>query len=388
MSKISKIKPYLKAQYLVPLTALFFVFLYAFYQVTGSGEAAVRQRRNSISRDGSGYFYFYKLFKDLDYRFKRWYKEELPEVEKDMKCMVYFDYRQGDEEKIKPLLEWANKGNVLFIVGVHTGFDPVLSRRIVTGRPKKITVSRRVTTAPLRLSFYHGRHLKAGAKDDVLINSDIGALLLRHPMNMGEVYIFPENRWFVNGYFSHPDHAVLLNGVFKQYFNRQIYIYEHESSSGKYRVNNPVMVVFKGSFGWFTFHLFLLGLVFASWKGRRFGSPLHLAPFRRRSLGVHLEAVGNFYQKTGATQIVDGFMRRYLIYRLKHLLNIKKKLTDDQLIEAVTHYMTHPGNQKERLQNLLAPPRHIPEKSLYQKRKDINRLLDDILNQKKESGRS
>lgn len=372
MTDWKKIKPYLKAQYIFPLLAFFIIFIYTFYEVTGSGEN-IQKSQNTFNRGSRGYFYFYKLFKELDYKFKRWYKKGPPPGQG---CMVYFDFMPGDEKKLEPLLEWVKKGNILFMVGLYSSHDPVFIRRILTGQPEKIIVSLEVSGEPLQLNFFYGRHLDHFSFDDILISSNIGALLMRRPLGQGMIYIFPDNYWFSNRGFHFPDHAVLLNGVFKVYFDRTFYLYEYDSGTGHYRVNNPVMIFFKGHFQWLTYHLLFIGLVYVLWKSRRFGSPLHAELYKRHSLSVHLEAVGYFYQKARAPGIADKFLKKYFIYRLKQFFNIKRNLTTEELLEEVDHYT---GKALFICAYLLRPSTGIGEKLLMNNRKRYCHPIADIL---------
>ena len=151
-------------------------------------------------------------------------------------------------------------------------------------------------------------------------------------------------------------------------------------------MRNPVMILFQGNFLFLTCHLLLMGLVFAAWHGRRFGKPLQAEPFRRRSLRVHLAAVGNFYQKTGALQIVETLTSKYFIKRTKQLLNIKKSISRGELVEKLVEFT---GESPDKLNVLLEEPTGLPEKMLFKKRKDIYRVIMNIKKhkQRKNMGR-
>jgi hypothetical protein len=358
-------KDYFKPRLLLPGLALIFVFLYTLFIFTGR-DMQEQGRRNSFHRGDSGYFLFYRLFKKLGYRFSRWYEAEPPER---YGVLVYLDYLNEDKELLDGILKWVRRGNVLLLAGIQSNRDPVFSRRIGFGPALRAES----TLGEHSFSFMMSRFIEAGEKDDVLIECESGALGIWRSYGEGTVYIFPDNNLFNNRFFTHPGHAVFLNVLFDGHFRDPIYLYEY--GTGVHKVANPVMILFKGNLLYFTLHLVLMGLVFSAWRGRRFGKPQRLEPFKRRSLSVHLEAVGNFYQKARALKIVESLTRKYLVYRTRQLLNIKTNISPRQLAEKIAEYT---GWDREKLRVLLAEPRGEPEKTLLFKRREMFGLIERI----------
>jgi hypothetical protein len=371
-------KSYWKAQYYLPVLGFVFIVFYVLYLLIG-GEVGAEPRRDSLDRSGTGYFLFYRLFKQLGYPVRRWYDAELPEKGG---CLFYFDYYPGepDPETLERMMAWVKRGNRLFLVGIHADTDPVLEYRVVSGPAREVAISKKLTTQPLEISFPRSNCLMPGSGAEVLIRSESGALLVNGRLGSGRVYIFADNNLFVNRYFTNPHHAVLLNELLKHYYNGHIYIYEYGTGAGAYRVKNPVMVLFKGDFLWVTLHLLLVGLIFAAWKGRRFGRPLRLDPLKRRSIDVHLAAVGGFYQKTGAYRLVESLSQKYLIYKAKQLLNLKKNLSRGELAKIISQYT---GKSPGQIMVLLEEPGGIPEPMLITKRRAIYSLIKELQGCKK-----
>lgn len=370
------IKRYLKAQYYIPAIAFFFIFLYALFLVTGE-EVPVQNRRNSFNKGGSGYFLFYKLFKRLNYKFERWYEAEPPG---DFGCLVYFDYYPRDKEILERILKWVRQGNILFLAGVNAGYDPVFSGEIASGPAREVKIAKTMgsETPQMTFSFTNSRYLKPGPGDRVLLRSESGALAIQRPLGRGKVFLFPDNKLFVNRNFINPNHALFLNLVFKSYYRNDFYIYEY--GTGIHKVTNPVLILFKGDLIFVTLHLLLTGILFAAWKSKRFGKPLRAEPFKRRSLNVHLAAVGDFYQKTRAAGIVESLTRKYFIYKIKHILNLKKNISTGELVEVLVKYT---GKSPAKIKVLLAEPGGIPEKMLFMKQKEMSDLIAEIENYKK-----
>jgi hypothetical protein len=366
-------KRYLKAQYFIPVIAFVFISLYALFLITG-GETRVRERRSSINRGGGGYFLFYKLFKELGYKLRRWYEAELP---KKVGCLIYYDYYPGglDRDSIDAIVKWVRQGNFLFLVGIHGGTDPVFYRRVEAGPAQDVMISKKVTSEPHAFSFSFSNFFETKTGDEVLMSSESGALLIRRSLGSGRVYMFADNNLFVNRYFLNPYHAVFLNRLLGDYYTEDFYIYEYGTRISVYKVKNAVMILFKGDLVFVTLHLFLLGMVFVVWKGKRFGKPLRAEPFKRRSISVHLAAVGGFLQKTKANKIVESLTRKYLIHRAKQILNIKKNISIDALVEMLSKYSDKsPG----KIKVLLETPTGIPERMLLMKRKEIHDLITEI----------
>jgi hypothetical protein len=378
-----KVKPYVKAQYLAAAIVFFFIFLYALYLITGR-EARLQKREGTFSKGGSGYFLFYKLFKRLGYKFQRWYEAGPPTSPTKNGCLVYFDYNGKDIDSMEPILNWVKQGNILIMVGIHTPTDPIFSIAIDRGPARHITVSKELTSGPLTFSFHSGKYLNPQYRDNeyaVLLRSESGALVTRHGLARGVVYLFPDNNLFINRNFINPDHAVFLNKLLRNLFNRSIYI--HEYGTGVYRVKSPVMILFKGNLIFITLQLLLIGIVFAAWKSKRFGKPLHAEPIKRRSLGVHLAAVGGFYQKTKAHKIAASLRQKYFIYRVKSILHIRKPaISTDELAQQLSDYT---GKSFGKIKSLLEKPGSVPvtERMLLTKQREFQELIDDISDYKK-----
>lgn len=366
-------KQYLKAQYYIPVIAFVFISLYALFLIT-SGEARVRERRDSLSRGGGGYFLFCKLFKQLGYQMRRWYESGLP---KKVGCLIYFDYYPGglDQESVDAIVKWVKQGNFLFLVGIHSTTDPVFYRRVVAGPARNVVISRKITSESHAFSFSFSNCFEAKSGDEVLMSSESGALLIQRSLGRGRVYLFADNNLFINRYFLNPFHALFLNHFFSDYYTKDFYIYEYGTRISVYKVKNAVIVLFKGDLVFVTLHLFLLGMIFVVWKGKRFGKPLRAEPFKRRSINVHLAAVGGFLQKTKANKIVESLTRKYLIHRAKQILNIKKNISIDDLVEMLSKYSE---KSYGKIKVLLEKPKGIPERMLLMKRKEIHDLIVDI----------
>jgi len=366
-------KQYLKAQYYLPVIAFVFISLYALFLITG-GETRVRERRSSLNRGGGGYFLFYRLFKQLGYKLQRWYEADLP---KKAGCLIYYDYYPGglDQDTVDAMVKWVKQGNFLFLVGIHADTDPVFYRRVDSGPAHDVMISKKVTSEPHAFSFSSSNCFEAEAGDEVLMSSESGALLIRRSLGSGSVYLFADNNLFINRYFLNPYHAVFLNRIFNDYYTEDFYIYEYGTRISVYKVKNAVMILFKGDLVFVTLHLFLLGMIFVVWQGKRFGKPLRAEPFKRRSISAHLAAVGGFLQKTRANKIVESLTRKYLIHRAKQILNIKKNVSSDELVEVLSKYS---DKSPAKIKVLLENPTGLPERMLLMKRKEIHDLLVEI----------
>jgi hypothetical protein len=374
-------KQYLKAQYYIPVIAFVFISLYALFLITG-GETRVRERRSGLSRGGGGYFLFYKLFKQLGYQVRRWYESGLP---KKVGCLIYFDYYPGelDQETVDAIVKWVKQGNFLFLVGIHSNTDPVFYRRVEAGPARDVMISKKITSEPHSFYFSFSNCFEAEAGDEVLVSSESGALLIQRSLGKGRVFLFADNNLFVNRYFLNPYHALFLNQLLSDYYTEDFYIYEYGTRISVYQVKNAVMILFKGDLVFVTLHLFLLGMIFAVWKGKRFGKPFRAEPFKRRSISVHLAAVGGFLQKTKANKIVESLTRKYLIHRAKQILNIKKNISIDDLVEMLSKYS---GKSPGKIKVLLEKPTGIPERMLVMKRKEIHDLITEIRDYKLRRG--
>lgn len=367
MNKKNSIKHYVNPHYLLPAVGLFFVALYLVFSFTG-GDRPGEGRRNSFNKYDTGYFLFYTLFKELGYNMNHWYEEEMP---KKNGCMIYFDYFPGDKERMDAIVEWVKKGNTLVIAGIHAENDPIFSYKIKNGPAYNVTVNNK--NKKFNFSFRSSRCLTAGNEDKVILSSESGALLIERNLGYGSVLLFPDNKLFINGNFWNPDHALFLNRVMGPFYSLNTFFYEY--GTGTHRVTNPVLILFRGKLLYFTLHLLLLGFIFLLWRGKRFGRPLHAGLYKRRSLSVHLRAMGHFYRKTGALNLVSSLSSKYMVYRLKKLLNIKKNIPQEQWAEVLAKDSDIP---EDKLKQLLHDPDGLSEKTVLKKRKEIYKLIETI----------
>ncbi len=371
-------KGFLKTRYVLPAVGLLLVMLYQLALMVG-GEVRPSRRNSTKDRSYFGYFLFYNVFKQLGYRVTRIYDRELPA---QWGCMFFFDYYPEDKQELQRLQEWVREGNVLVLVGVHHSREPVFSRAIHYGPCKKIRTSEELSSGELRFSFTRGNHLEELDGDLVVIRSESGSLLTTGELGDGRVYIFPDTGFFANGFFRNPDHAVLLNRFLNRFYGAPVYFYEHGTTAEP--GTSPVMILFKGSLAFLTLHLLLLGIVYAFRIGKRFGTPVHLAPLKRRSLSVHLAAVGLFYRKAGAYDIVEALHREYLFFRLRQLLNIRRHVTHEEIAALVVRHLEArdmPPHQVSTL--LLEAGGNVSEKSILQRRKAGCRLINLLSEQRR-----
>ncbi|MCP5054184.1 MAG: hypothetical protein GY940_43860, partial [bacterium] len=233
-------------------------------------------------------------------------------------------------------------------------------------------------TEPFNFSFSFSKYIVSRPDDNVLLKNESGALLIKQDYGEGTVYLFADNRLFVNRYFTNPHHALYLNRILGYHFDRTFFF--HEYGSGVEKVGSPLLILFKGKLLYLMIHLVLLGLIFVAWRSKRFGKPLRVEPFKRRSLNVHLEAVGGFFRKTRAVGIAAELNRKYMIYRVKHLLNLKRNISDKDLMEKLSDYT---GKEPGEILGLMEKTATGVEHSLFEKRKRAFRLIADIKQNKR-----
>lgn len=366
-SKKNSIKHYINAGYLLPALGIFFISLYLIFSLTG-GDRRGEGRRNSFNKYDTGYFLFYTLFKNLGYKVNHWYDEEMPVK---YGCMIYFDYYEGDKERMEIIKEWVKKGNTLILAGIHAEEDPIFSHKIKQGKAFGVTGGN--TNKNYEFSFSNSLYIEAEKEDKVILSSESGALVIERRLEFGTVLLFPDNNFFINANFNNRDHALFLNRVMSPFYALDTFFYEY--GTGTRRVKNPVLVLLQGDLLYVTLHLLLLGIVFLMWRSKRFGQPLHAGLYKRRSLSVHLRAMGNFYRKTGALGLVSSLSSRYMVYRLKKLLNIKKNIPQEQWAEVLAK---DSGIKEEKLKQLLGDPYGLSEKTILKKRKEIYKLIEAI----------
>ncbi|MBN1525794.1 MAG: hypothetical protein JW904_15055 [Spirochaetales bacterium] len=117
------------------------------------------------------------------------------------------------------------------------------------------------------------------------------------------------------------DNALFFNNLVKDYYNQIIVIEQiHQTSTEKWESEESDFFLFNGMFLLLLWQIIILAFVFIIINRKRFGPIVDREKYLQRSLIHHLEATGDFYEKTGKSFIVKDILDQFFYSRLRRLL--------------------------------------------------------------------
>lgn len=131
------------------------------------------------------------------------------------------------------------------------------------------------------------------------------------------------------------EYAVLVNELFKPAFGGPVRIYSGQGGGDRARSSlDPVRALFRGRFLPFTLQALAACAALALALLPRFGSPLRWNGRARRASLEHVEAVGRFMLRAGASAQAELSNASFFRHRLRTLLRIGPDQGDGRLAEA------------------------------------------------------
>lgn len=132
----------------------------------------------------------------------------------------------------------------------------------------------------------------------------------------GYVFVFADDRWFMNIALPIQDNAAFLLSFF-QATHHNVHVLDGQTSLG---ANSPIESIARSNLWPILIQLFLLlGLAFL-WQGRAFGVLRDPMVERRRAFVDHVRALGLAYARSGASRHVLGIYAGWVIERLRERL--------------------------------------------------------------------
>lgn len=143
-----------------------------------------------------------------------------------------------------------------------------------------------------------------------------GSYACVRPEGDGHVFVFADDRWFMNIALPFGDNAAFLLSFFNA-THHHVHVLDGQTSLG---ANTPLESITRSHLWPILLQLFLLlGFAFL-WKGRAFGTLRDPAIERRRAFVDHVRALGLAYARSGASRHVLGIYAAWAIERLRERL--------------------------------------------------------------------
>lgn len=153
-------------------------------------------------------------------------------------------------------------------------------------------------------------------KFDVLLTRDSLCYAAQHTIEKGEVFVFADDRWFMNIALAVDDNASFLLSFFGAAHHR-VHVLDGRTSMG---ANTPIDSITQSHMWPVILQLFLLLGFAILWRGSSFGTRRDAKVEQRRAFADHVRALGLAYARSGASRHVLGIYAGWAIERLRERL--------------------------------------------------------------------
>lgn len=334
------------------LSALGIIIIVVFLAISASGYKGLLPGSNLYKNKSDwGYYVFYRLLEELDYKVEFESIYTLPAGTGN--SIVYLEMNDYEEDELDRLSNWVSKGNVLILSGESSD----IFFNAETTDFSEITPFTFSEHSYNSSSHFKGTFLKKLQKKKVLAENGDGSVLLTIQMGKGSLLLIADISLFNNANLHEIENAFLLDNLLSPYNTGSIYLREKMSEA----VFDPSLIkgIFKGKLSIITIHLLLVLICFLIVNGKRFSTPQNLLGIKRRKISEHIIATGLFYQRAGASYLIEKTDSEY--FRTVICRNRKPSLLSE---EDYNKYST--------------PSPELSEEEMIMKYKSRNTLIEKI----------
>jgi hypothetical protein len=321
------------------LTAtLFSILFYVLTSVLGIG-SELPNMKSVTNKNWNGYYYAHQLLKELEYSVQRNKKQEFNDSADVFILLDHPNLEGVDFETLKALVSSGKQ--VLVLDSDHAEIQRIFGITSLEGFGSQFMSDEgplpwSLGTSGLRLFDFQDGFTAVHYNDQ-------GVLYGFLELGQGRIYFHSIPEIYMNINLT-KNHAQYLNEMIKPYAGLELYVYEYSDLSSF--VQNPLKLLFYGSFLAITLHFLLLGILFAYRISMPFGSIQNPDEKRRRDITQHLRGIGELFHRNKAFQIVSELDREHFIQELCHqfslpllkdqetvVLSLLKERYDSDLIE-------------------------------------------------------
>lgn len=216
------------------------------------------------------------------------------------------------------LHDWVKNGGHLVFAGgkdipewAGADFDPAQTSK----SPAKPASGKAYYLGDITMPLPPGPLLRC-EKFDMFLTRDSLCYATQHTIEKGDVFVFADDRWFMNIALAVDDNASFLLSFFGATHHR-VHVLDGRTSMG---ANTPIDSITQSHLWPVILQLFLLlGIAFL-WRGRAFGTLRDAKVEQRRAFADHVRALGLAYARSGASRHVLGIYAGWAIERLRERL--------------------------------------------------------------------
>ncbi len=302
------------------LSALGILIIIVFLAITASGYKGLLPGSNLYkNKSNHGFYVFYRLLEELEYQVEFESVYTLPDGTGN--SIVYLDMNDYEEEEIGKLSNWVSSGNNLILSGESSDLFFNTETTEISKKSSFIFSDKSYnSTSHFRRSF-----LKKLWKKKVLSENENGPVIVTVDSGKGSLLLISDISLFNNINLHGIDNAFLLDKLLSSDVRGKIYLREKLSEA----VFDPSLIkgIFQGRLSIITIHLLLIFFFFLIMTGKRFSKPQKLSGKKRRKISEHIKATGLFYQRAGASNLIEKIDSEY--FRTVICRNRKPSILND-----------------------------------------------------------
>ncbi|MCK5200593.1 MAG: DUF4350 domain-containing protein [Spirochaetales bacterium] len=316
----------------VAISIISIIFIVLFLMVGASGFSGILPGSNLFSnKDDNGYYVFFRILEELDYQiiFEKRYK--IPAAERSV--IVYIDsVEEEDLFSDEQITLWVRNGNTLVLFGET--IDWFMGADIIEpGEQEEINyqLDKFIPSSPVFASDYIPVEIFNEFNESTIIaDNQNGIIIGQIKKGKGKILLISDRSVFNNNNMHNLQNALLLNNLVSDLQGIPIYLRERYPVA----LYNPPIIreLLIGRLFYLSAHLILLFSLFIYMTGKRFSRPEILSGKKQRKITEHLKAVGLFYQKAGAFELIEQIDSKYfktVICRNKKPVNLSDEEFSD-----------------------------------------------------------
>ena len=287
-----------------------------------------------------------KILKLLKYKVT----EKIFAYDKDKYNIIFVEYpltgkSKNNFENVDYWKKWLKKGRRLILY-----FNPNDSSTDVLGLNENQFKTIKINSKNKLLndvdSLYINTDLDLNAimgNLEPLVTDNDKIFIAKENYNNGEIIYISDFFIFSDKSIFKENNAVFLNNLLKDYFKQTIVFDDFQEFI---RPKQKQSFLFKDKFPYLIAQILLLMLLFFLVYYKRFGDPVELDKYKKRTITGHLEAVGNFFQKSKYISNIVKLFDRYFMERLKEIIKFRFTNEKDLISEVKKRFDIPQADEK------------------------------------------
>jgi len=286
------------------LSILSLFIIIAFMAVAASGFKGIMPGSMIFSnKSDNGFYVFHRFLKEMGYAVEFENRYTIP---KKASSTIVYAAADKDQFSKEDYLSWLKKGNTLVLIGSSAAL--LLDDEVIeSGESYVLRDSFNKTSYEGALSasdYFSGEKIKNIEGLRILYQTSNGAVIVESSVGSGQVLFISDPSLFNNENMHNLQNALLLEDIFSPMKGQPLYMRE-QSPEAVYDVS-LIKGLLEGKGGYLFLQILILFILSILIMGKRFARPEKIEALERRKVTEHVKAVGLFFQKANACQLIES----------------------------------------------------------------------------------